>query len=97
MLEYKVKTYRQVNVWDLDKYFAKVFGTNPDIVANEEWRNDTNHLFWVEGKIDKVDFEDAARLCVGDLVQYGVCRLVLEVLCVNGHLEVGDYLIESWW
>lgn len=97
MLEYKDVRYKQVNVWDLDRYFEKVFGTNPDIVAREEWSNDTSHSYRVKGELDKGDFEDAALLAAGGFVQWGVCGLVLEVLCVNGHLEAGDYLIESWW
>ena len=70
---------------------------NFEMVANGEWYNDTCYQFTVNGKINEYDEDDAEEFRrsgkPGDLSN----GAVLNILCADGWLEPGDYIVEVCW
>jgi len=68
-----------------------------EMVANGEWCNDTSHQFTVEPKIDKWAAKDAEKFRK-DGKPRGLSNWdVMNILCADGWLEPGEYLVEVCW
>lgn len=98
-LNYEVKEYRCVNYGDVDNLINKEFDFDEEyeVLAAEEWDNDSYRLIVVDGKLS-----EWGEKYVKEMIQtrkWGTYRTrhLLDYLCSQGKLEAGEYLIDVSW
>ncbi len=68
-----------------------------EMVGNGSWCNDSSHQFNVEPKVDSYAKKDAEKFRK-DGKPRGLCNAeVMNILCEDGWLEPGNYLVEVCW
>jgi hypothetical protein len=67
------------------------------MVWNGEWGNDSSHQFDVEPVIDKYEAKDAAKFRKDGKPRNLSNEAVMNILCQDGWLEPGKYLVEVCW
>lgn len=96
-LKCKTETVKVVEVDDLQQFIKQTTGHEYEIVPNEEWGNDQQYRFVVNGRL--LDFHQKdwdTFKSTGAQEQYRL-RAILEGLCADGHLEAGIYVIDVSW
>lgn len=68
-----------------------------EMVCNGEWCNDTSHQFDVDGKIGQYERKDAEKFRNDGKPRGLSNRDVMNILCADGWLEPGQYLVEVCW
>lgn len=68
-----------------------------EMVCNGEWGNDTSHQFTVGPKIDSYAAKDAAKFRKDGKPRGLGNGAVMNILCQDGWLEPGQYLVEVCW
>jgi hypothetical protein len=68
-----------------------------EMVVNGEWGNDSSHQFDVEPVVDNYAKKDAEKFRRGDKPRDLSNGDVLNILCEDGWLEPGQYLVEVCW
>jgi Zn-finger nucleic acid-binding protein len=68
-----------------------------EMACNGEWSNDTSHQFTVEPKVGSYEAEDAAKFRKDGKPRGLSNGDVLNILCQDGWLEPGEYLVEVCW
>lgn len=98
-LDFEIKTTKHIDYSELEKFYTKVYKPKEEysFVAIEECGNDSSHEFSVTGNIDKYDAKDALAIRAGDSIPTHKNHLLLDVLCADGHLPKGDYVIWVSW
>ncbi len=97
--EFKIERVAHVKIsYDvIDRIVYLFYGHGFEMVCNGEWSNDTSHQFDVAPVLDPYCKVDAAKfrkdgkprgLSNGDM---------LNILCQDGWLEPGKYLVEVCW
>lgn len=87
-------TIHRAGYRDVEKAAAEHYGINYSFPATQECGNDTSHQFRVgAGDLEE---EDEAEVRAGKVPMYNNGAL-LEVLCKDGHIPAGDYVIEVFW
>lgn len=92
------KTTIHVDSKHLERWFSDIFGKNLDFVATMECDNDSSHEFDVDNSDSTYD-EKAEAFIYGDAKyppSYGIDS-ILNVLCRDGFLPVGEYIIGVCW
>lgn len=97
----KQVTYNVMTVFEFEELIAKVLGIvshKVEVVANEEWSNDTDHSYTnCQGKMDDWDRKSISEnISKKEYGQYGSYRW-LNYLISIGTLEPGNYLITVSW
>jgi len=96
-LKTKRVEYTEVDYQDLESLIREVYGKpDYDIVADEEWNNDSDHTFTVEPKLDMYQTQDIEQFKATGEAMYRL-GTILDDLCANGHIEPGEYLISVCW
>ena len=75
-------------VYEIDYY---------NFVAIQECGNDCCHRFVITGKIDEFDQDDDDEIRIKKSVPLYSNRILLNLLCQDGHLEPGTYIVDSSW
>jgi hypothetical protein len=68
-----------------------------EMVCHGEWCNDSCHQFDVDGKIGKYVAKDAAKFRKDGKPRGLSNGDVMNILCADGWLEPGRYLVEVCW
>ena len=97
-LKTKKVEYIEVSYKDLERLIREVYQQPKyEIVADEEWNNDSDYTFSVERKeLDQWQAKDIDGLKTNGTAQYGLPSILAD-LCNNGHIEPGEYLISVCW
>jgi hypothetical protein len=95
-LKAEKKVMFKVEESDLTRFVQEVYDENYEFVAVEECGNDSSHTFRVTGVINKYDETDAKKIRDGDIPIYSN-GLLLDVLCADGYIEPGEYVVEVCW
>jgi hypothetical protein len=86
-------TYNELEALLLE-HFPKV---DPDLIAREEWNNDEEHSFTVNGILDIDDAKKLATYIAGEWTRYGTTGVLLNALCLKGAIPADNYLIDVSW
>ena len=98
-------SYTKIDYDVIDRIVYLFYGRSPErsnmphfeMVCNGEWCNDSSHQFDVDGKIGQYEREDAAKFRK-DGKPRGLSNAdVMNILCADGWLEPGAYLVEVCW
>jgi len=95
-LKAEKKTILKVEYADLEAFAESVYGGNLEIPAIEETNNDVSLEYTVTGEISKWNLSDAEKIRAGFYPHY-CTGLVLDLLCFDGRIERGDYVIRVSW
>ena len=98
----KSKTMVHIDAFALEKWFKNIFGKELEFVATTECDNDSSHEFDVsaDGIVDNSTYnKDTEAFIYGDrkyAPSYGI-NSVLNVLCRDGFIPAGEYVISVSW
>lgn len=96
-LKCKTETVHSVNYNNLEQFIKQTTGHEYEILPNEEWNNDTQHRFLIDGKM--LDFHQKdweAFKSTGEQDPFRL-RNIMNGLCADGHLLPGIYVINVSW
>lgn len=98
----EVLTAHVITYHDFEAFAEMHYGHDPEIVASEEWSNDTQHLYKGvtaedKSKWTKLDIESWNDFLAVGTSSYGITRSILEDLVADGILEPGNYIIDVSW
>ena len=101
-MKLKKMTVSKVGYSELDYFIRWIYclGTKREfsIVAMEEWRNDSYHLFSLKKKpLNECEERDLTEWKTDPFGCHYKLRVILQDLVNNGHLEEGNLLIEVCW
>jgi hypothetical protein len=99
-LKYETQTVRKVDSDDIDELINNAIpNLDPpfECVACEEWNNDSEHTFTVTNMPEKWDKKEVKEIKATG--RWGNYKLgaILNVLCEEGQIEPGEYLISVCW
>jgi len=88
-----------VNEHSLEKFIKGVLGRGVELVAAEEWSNDSQYLYsGINGEFKwRWDKDNLKAFLDGGPASPGIVRLLLNHLCAIGEIDPGDYLITVSW
>lgn len=90
--------YLVVDVYDLEKEIEDRYEIDIELLAAEEWRSDSQHVFWdIDGKLDEWDAKKLDGILSGEISRFGTARRFLNLLVKDGHIEPGNYLVTVCW
>ena len=95
-LKTKKVTYIEVDYHDLEQLIQETY-QQPDynIVADEEWSNDSRYTFTLErAALNEYQACDVGGFRADGNGQYKLGSLLAD-LCLQGHIEPGDYLVAT--
>ena len=97
-LECEVETIYRVSYDALEEFVKEVYGGDFDFVANGEYSNDSSHEFDVSDDTEDLflDEEELAKARSGDLDDFGNDD-ILQLLCVDGYIDPGTYIVQVCW
>lgn len=96
-LKVKTETVHKIDSYDLEEFIRKVTGHEYEVVVNEEWSNDSQHRFDVDGKLDQWSAPEwEAFKATGEAKCYRL-RTILNGLIHDGHMDAGIYLVTVCW
>lgn len=82
---------------DFDRFVQQVYGDrNYEFCAVQEANNDSYYRFNVTGRVPDYNQRDAQRIRDGHIDTYRN-HLLFNVLCQDGYIEPGTYLVEVSW
>jgi hypothetical protein len=97
----EVKVYITMDYNDLDNLITDMFafpGETYECVCENEWCNDQNHDYRIDGKLDKWDEKAIEEMLGRKKFRNGAStRTILNYLCHHGIIVAGTYLIEVSW
>jgi hypothetical protein len=85
-----------IDSYDLDKIISEYINHPFEFVPTEEASNDTVHRFSVDTNAGKDESELVCRLRSGKQESYCTSS-VLDLMCRDGLLEEGIYMVEVCW
>ena len=80
-----------------DMVFSLYGLENYCFIAAQECGNDTTHEFQVTGKLDEWSAKEAAKIRAGKPAKYLSNDTLMNMLCEDGYLEPGTYLVKVCW
>lgn len=92
----KTKTVHAVSYDALERLIQEVYGHDYQMIASEEWGNDSQHEFVLDGKNDEWDQGHVADFMAGKLTSFGT-HAILNDLVKKGRLAPGTYLVDVSW
>jgi len=81
----------------LEKAILEIYGKRVELAAAEEWSNDSQHLYTIDGSIDRWDVENLRDFFDSDVSGHGITRQLLNKLVHDKHLKPGNYLVTVFW
>lgn len=97
-LKHTKETIIRVEYYDLEEFASKIYGLQEyNFAAVEECGNDSSHSFDVDGNLDDYDVEEAEKIKNEHTVDSYQNYILLNLLCKEGHIEPGNYLINVSW
>lgn len=97
VLRCETETIHNVEVNDLETFVQTVTGHTYECSINEEFGNDSQHRFSVNGKIAVYQQKDWDKFKkTGETQPYSL-RCILNGLVQDGHMAAGIYLIIVCW
>jgi hypothetical protein len=97
VLRCETETIHKVDVYDLETFIQAVTGHTYECVANQEWSNDSQHRFSVDGKMLDYEVEVWEKFKRTGVEESYILRNILEGLVMDGHVPSGTYLITVSW
>lgn len=97
VLRCETETVINVEYHDLDAFILAVTGHHYECVANEEWGNDSQHRFGVNGNLSDFEQKDWDKFKATGEEETYLLRTILDGLCKEGHLAPGTYIISVCW
>ncbi len=97
-LKSKKTAINEVDYKELEVFATKIYNLkNYSFVAIEEGQNDSSYPFTVDGEIDELDqiYVDLIKND-GRVPSYNN-GILLNLLCKEGHIDKGEYLINVCW
>lgn len=97
VLRCETETIHKTEYHELDSFIEAVTGHTYECVASEEWSNDSQHRFDVDGILADYEQKEWDKFKkTGEEKSYGL-RTILDGLVKDGHLKPGIYLITVCW
>lgn len=97
-MRYKIVTIYQVDYFELERFAKEIYGLDDySFVATEECGNDSEHRFRVNGKVDSWDADNEVAILNTTDVPCYANGLLLNMLCRDGHIPKGEYLVIVCW
>lgn len=97
-LKFQTKTYLMVEYYVLEQFIKEETGFSYEIAANEEWSNDSEHTFVINGEpLDEWNQKDWLMFKTTGRQKNYILRSILEGLCVEGKIPSGTYLVSVQW
>lgn len=96
-LKHKKVSYIELDAWELDKFFEKVYGYEYEIAANHEASNGTNLTFCIDGKIEKWNEESLEQFKQTGRMGGRKTSILLNDLARRGIIEEGEYIVSISW
>jgi hypothetical protein len=91
------ETVIKVQYYDLEEFIDQVTGHAYEVVASEEWGNDSQHRFAVDGKLSDYEQDEWDNFKkTGECGTYFL-RTILNGLCSEKKIAPGNYLITVCW
>lgn len=91
------ETLLTVEYHEMERFIKECTGHDAEIVAIEEWGNDSQHRFRVDGKLEMYEKKDWTKFKeTGEASTFGL-QAILNGLCSEGKLDKGTYLITVCW
>lgn len=97
VLKCETETIIKVTYYDLEEFIEKVVGHPYEVIASEEWSNDSQHHISVDGKLDSYDKEGWTNFKKNGGAECFSLHLILKGLCSEGHIAPGNYLVTVCW
>lgn len=82
---------------ELERFIKECTGHDINVVAMEEWGNDSQHRFHVDGKLNDYDREQWENFKKTGSEESFCLRYILDGLCSEGKLEKATYLVTVCW
>ena len=96
----KTITYHVMDYYEFSELVANVLGVEAhtlEVVADEEWNNDSDYAYSIDGELDAWEQKDiATNLAAGTYGGY-MASTWLNYLCSIGTIQPGNYLITVSW
>jgi hypothetical protein len=95
----KTKTVTEIEYHELEDLVKEKLGyKNYSFVAVEECGNDSSHEFTVEKGFEdsEYDKEQIEKWEKGEFVQFSN-HVILNKLCMEGHIPAGNYIVQVCW
>ena len=97
-LESNVKTYVEVEYGDLERFATEIYDLDDyNFACVQECGNDTSTTFNVHGKLGRWDIKTAKKIVEEKRVPSWSNGILLNLLCADGHIIPGEYLIHVSW
>ena len=96
-LKVKTETIHSVECRDLESFIKEVTGHDYAPVPYEEWGNDSQHRFKVDGIMTNYMLEDWNTFKTSGQSENYLLRTILNGLCADGHIPAGIYLVCVCW
>lgn len=100
LLTGKSLTVKVVDYHTVDKVINEEFPSlsqSYECLAEEEWGNDSEHLFYIDGELDERDQKDVEETIRTGKTKMYRTQTLLNYLCSQGKIDKGDYLIRISW
>jgi len=96
-MRYTEVHYFEVGYRDLEEEIKERYNVELELVACEEWHNDTDHSYNnLTGEIKSYD-QDIYDDVMNGQTSYGTTRFYLQRLIKDGHFPPGNYLVRVCW
>lgn len=96
-LKHKKVSYIELDAWELDEFFEKVYGYQYEIAASHEASSGTNLTFRIDGVVGSYDEEDLEKFKQTGRMNGRKTSLLLNDLARRGIIEKGEYIVEICW
>jgi len=97
-MKIKTKVVHEIDYGELEKFATEVYDLKDYcFVAVQECRNDTVSEFTVDGEIDDYEREEVAQIHETKDVPCYQNGLLLNMLCRDGYIPGGTYLVDVRW
>ena len=97
ILKCEKETVFKVDSYDLEAFIKEATGHEYETVYNEEWSNDSQHRFILDGKMNQWEKNDWETFKSTGKQELYHLRTILNGLCSEKQIEAGTYLITVCW
>jgi hypothetical protein len=97
ILKSETETVIKVQYFDLEEFISQVTGHDYEVVASEEWSNDSQHRFFVDGILQKYELKEWKKFKETGEADCFFLRTILNGLCYDKKILPGNYLVTVCW
>lgn len=91
------ETVIKVQYYDLEEFIDQVTGHSYEVVASEEWSNDSQHRFAIDGKLTDYEQDEWDQFKKNGECGSYFLRTILNGLCSDKKILSGNYLVTVCW